>query len=108
VEPVLQATRADIHALTEVDWQIYRFKSPLLKLNDIFPEGIQIPAIYPGAADSAPANGQDPWPCRDDRVSEKFVRRVLKEVRHYAHKYMHEVWWTCSTCNVNCTRPSSR
>jgi hypothetical protein len=33
--------------LTEVDWQVYRFKSPLLKLNQIFPEGIQIPAIYP-------------------------------------------------------------
>ena len=44
---------AERHGLTftplpEVEWQVYRFKSPLLKLNDIFPEGIQIPAMYPG------------------------------------------------------------
>ena len=35
-------------ALPEVDWQVYRFKSPLLKLNHIFPDGIEVPAIYPG------------------------------------------------------------
>ena len=27
---------------------VYRFQSPLLKLNQIFPEGIEIPAMYRG------------------------------------------------------------
>ncbi|MGZ5487950.1 MAG: DUF362 domain-containing protein, partial [Candidatus Aminicenantales bacterium] len=31
-------------ALPEVEWVVYPFKSPLLKLNEIFPEGIEIPA----------------------------------------------------------------
>jgi hypothetical protein len=47
-EPVLRKHGLSFQPLTEVDWQVYRFKSPLLKLNQIFPEGIQIPAIYPG------------------------------------------------------------
>src|SRR5438034_6203231 len=37
-EPVLKRHGLTFTALTEVDWQVYRFKSPLLKLNDIFPE----------------------------------------------------------------------
>ena len=47
-EPVLARHGVTFTPLPEVEWQVYRFTSPLLKLNDIFPEGIQIPAIYPG------------------------------------------------------------
>ena len=32
--------------LMEVEWIRYEFKSPLLKLNEIFPEGIEIPKMY--------------------------------------------------------------
>lgn len=47
-KPVLARHGLTFTLLTEVEWQVYAFKSPLLKLNDIFPEGIQIPSIYPG------------------------------------------------------------
>jgi hypothetical protein len=44
-EPVLKRHGLTFTPLPEVEWRVYQFKSPLLKLNDIFPEGIQIPAI---------------------------------------------------------------
>src|SRR5215510_9955027 len=34
--------------LPDVEWMVYRFKSPLLKLNQIFPDGIEIPKMYVG------------------------------------------------------------
>ena len=34
--------------LTEVEWVRYEFKSPLLKLDQIFPEGIEIPEMFAG------------------------------------------------------------
>src|SRR5215203_5377071 len=47
-ESVLARHGLTFTALPDVEWQVYQFKSPLLKLNQIFPEGIQIPAMYPG------------------------------------------------------------
>src|SRR5262245_29931520 len=47
-ESVLARHEVTFTPLPDVEWQVYRFKSPLLKLNAIFPEGIQIPAMYPG------------------------------------------------------------
>src|SRR5499433_1861102 len=47
-QPVLDRYGLKFQPLTQVDWKVYRFKSPLLKLNHIFPEGIEIPSIYPG------------------------------------------------------------
>src|SRR5919201_6277261 len=41
--PVLERHGLSFTPLTDVEWTVYRFKSPLLKLNQIFPEGIQIP-----------------------------------------------------------------
>ncbi len=38
--PVLERHGLGFTALPEVEWTVYRFKTPLLKLNDIFPEGI--------------------------------------------------------------------
>src|SRR5216117_509874 len=45
---VLDSLGLRFTALPEVEWRVFKFKAPLLKLNDIFPEGIQIPAMYPG------------------------------------------------------------
>jgi uncharacterized protein (DUF362 family) len=90
-EPVLQRHGLTFMPLTEVDWQIYRFKSPLLKLNDIFPEGIQIPAIYPGRQIlHLPTVKTHGHAVMTGSVKNSFGG-LLKEVRHYAHKYMHEV-----------------
>ncbi len=90
-EPVLHRHGLTFTPLTEVDWQVYRFKSPLLKLNDIFPEGIQIPAIYPGRQIvHLPTVKTHGHAVMTGSVKNSFGG-LLREVRHYAHKYMHEV-----------------
>src|ERR671925_1851340 len=90
-EPVLRKHGLAFQPLAEVDWQVYRFNSPLLKLNDIFPEGIQIPAIYPGRQIlHLPTVKTHGHAVMTGSVKNSFGG-LLKEVRHYAHKYMHEV-----------------
>ena len=46
--PVLERHGLPFIPLTDVEWIRYEFKSPLLKLNRIFPEGIEIPKMYVG------------------------------------------------------------
>ena len=46
--PVLERHGVPFIPLPDVEWTVYKFKSPLLKLNAIFPEGIEIPAMYVG------------------------------------------------------------
>ena len=90
-ESVLQRHGLTFQPLTEVDWQVYRFKSPLLKLNQIFPEGIHIPAIYPGRQIlHLPTVKTHGHAVMTGSVKNSFGG-LLREVRHYAHKYMHEV-----------------
>jgi uncharacterized protein (DUF362 family) len=90
-EPVLEKYGLTFTPLPEVEWQVYRFTSPLLKLNDIFPEGIQIPAIYPGRQIvHLPTVKTHGHAVMTGSVKNSFGG-LLREVRHYAHKYMHEV-----------------
>jgi len=46
--PVLERHGVPFIPLPDVEWTVYKFQSPLLKLNAIFPEGIEIPAMYVG------------------------------------------------------------
>src|SRR5918999_106457 len=90
-EPVLKRHGLTFTPLTDVAWQVYRFKSPLLKLNDIFPEGIQIPSIYPGRQIvHLPTIKTHGHAVMTGSVKNSFGG-LLREARHYAHKYMHEV-----------------
>jgi uncharacterized protein (DUF362 family) len=90
-EPVLKRHGLEFTALTDVEWRIYPFKSPLLKLNEIFPEGMQVPAIYPGRQIvHLPTVKTHGHAVMTGSVKNSFGG-LLKEVRHYAHKYMHEV-----------------
>ena len=90
-EPVLKRHGLTFTALPEVEWRVYRFTSPLLKLNEIFPEGIQIPAIYPGRQIlHLPTVKTHGHAVMTGAVKNSFGG-LLREVRHYAHKYMHEV-----------------
>jgi len=89
--PVLQELGLTFTALPEVEWRVYRFRSPLLKLNSIFPEGIEIPAIYPGKnIVHLPTVKTHGHATTTGSIKNSFGG-LLKEVRHYAHKYMHEV-----------------
>ena len=90
-ESVLRRHGLTFIPLDEVEWQVYRFTSPLLKLNDIFPEGIQIPAMYPGRQIvHLPTVKTHGHAVMTGAVKNSFGG-LLREVRHYAHKYMHEV-----------------
>lgn len=89
--PVLNEYGCRFQPLTEVEWTVYKFESDLLKLNQIFPEGIEIPAIYPGRdilhLPTVKTHGHS---VTTGAIKNAFGG-LLKEVRHYAHKYIHEV-----------------
>lgn len=90
-EPVLRRHGLTFTALPEVEWITYRFSSPLLKLNAIFPEGIQIPKMYLGRQIvHLPTVKTHGHAVMTGAVKNAFGG-LLKEVRHYAHKHMHEV-----------------
>ena len=77
--------------LPDVEWTVHKFRSPLLRLNAIFPEGIEIPAMYVGKnvlhAPTAKTHGHT---TTTGAIKNAFGG-LLKEVRHYAHEYIHEV-----------------
>ena len=90
-ESVLTRHGLTFTALPDVEWEVHRFTSPLLKLNDIFPEGIQIPVMYAGRQIvHLPTVKTHGHATMTGSVKNAFGG-LLKEVRHYAHKYMHEV-----------------
>ena len=46
--PVLDRHGVPFIPLPNVEWTVYKFRSPLLRLNAIFPDGIEIPSMYVG------------------------------------------------------------
>jgi uncharacterized protein (DUF362 family) len=89
--PVLDELGVRYQPLTEVEWEFHAFSSRLLRLNELFPEGIEIPKIYPGKQivhlPTVKTHGHS---ITTGAVKNAFGG-LLKEVRHYAHKYIHEV-----------------
>jgi len=77
--------------LPDVEWVKYEFKSKLLRLDQIFPEGIEIPKMFIGKniihLPTVKTHGHS---LTTGAVKNAFGG-LLKEVRHYAHKYIHEV-----------------
>jgi len=74
-----------------VKWTVYDFGDELLKLNDIFPEGIEVPEPYIGRqVIHLPTMKTHGHSIMTGAVKNAFGG-LLKEVRHYAHKYIHEV-----------------
>jgi len=89
--PVLKRYNLSFTPLTDVEWIIYEFKEKLLKLDQIFPEGIQIPKIYIGKqVIHLPTVKTHGHSTTTGAIKNSFGG-LLKEVRHYAHKYIHEV-----------------
>ena len=89
--PVLERYGLPFIPLTEVEWIRYEFKSPLLKLNAIFPKGIEIPKMYLGKNIlHAPCVKTHGHTITTGAIKNAFGG-LLKEVRHYAHEAIHEV-----------------
>jgi uncharacterized protein (DUF362 family) len=89
--PILNKYHCRFQPLTEVEWTVYRFKSKLLKLNDIFPDGIEIPAMYKGRDILHLPTVKTHGHSVTTGATKNAFGGLLKEVRHYAHKYIHEV-----------------
>lgn len=89
--PVLQKYNLPFVPLPEVEWQVYEFKEKLLRLDRIFPKGIEIPKMFIGKniihLPTVKTHGHS---ITTGAIKNAFGG-LLKEVRHYAHKYIHEV-----------------
>lgn len=89
--PVLHRYGLPFIPLHESEWKTHRFSSPLLKLHEIFPAGLEIPALYPGKQIiHLPTVKTHGHAITTGAIKNSFGG-LLKEVRHYAHKHMHEV-----------------
>ena len=89
--PVLERHGLPFIPLPDVEWIVYPFKSPLLKLNRIFPEGIEIPKMYVGKnVCHLPTQKVHGHSVTTGAIKNSFGG-LLKEVRHYAHEFIHEV-----------------
>ncbi len=89
--PILERYGLPFIPLPEVEWVKYPFKSRLLRLNYIFPEGIEIPELFIGKQIiHLPTLKTHGHSITTGAIKNAFGG-LLKEVRHYAHKYIHEV-----------------
>jgi uncharacterized protein (DUF362 family) len=90
-EPVLRRHGVPFIPLPDVEWIVYPFKSPLLKLNRIFPEGIEIPKMYVGKNVCHLPTMKTHGHSQTTGAIKNAFGGLLKEVRHYAHEFIHEV-----------------
>jgi len=88
---VLDSYQLPFVPLQEVEWIDYQFKTPFLRLNQIFPDGIQIPKMYVGKQVLHLPTIKTHGHATTTGAIKNSFGGLLKEVRHYAHKYMHEV-----------------
>ncbi len=89
--PVLEKYGLKFNSLPETEWIKYEFREKLLRLPQLFPEGIEIPKIFIGKQIiHLPTLKTHGHSVTTGAVKNAFGG-LLKEVRHYAHKYIHEV-----------------
>ncbi len=89
--PILNRYGLGFTPLPEVKWVRYTFKEKLLKLNDIFGEGIEIPEMFIGKNIIHLPTLKTHGHSQTTGAIKNAFGGLLKEVRHYAHKYIHEV-----------------
>ncbi|MFP4082628.1 MAG: DUF362 domain-containing protein [Candidatus Aminicenantes bacterium] len=89
--PILRKYDLKFVALPYVEWIRYEFKSPLLKLNQIFPEGIEIPKMFIGKGIIHLPTVKTHGHSTTTGAVKNAFGGLLKEVRHFAHKYIHQV-----------------
>jgi uncharacterized protein (DUF362 family) len=88
--PVLEKYGLPFIALPEVEWVKYEFKG-LLRLDRIFPQGIEIPKMFIGKSVlHLPTLKTHGHSVTTGSIKNAFGG-LLKEVRHYGHEFIHEV-----------------
>jgi uncharacterized protein (DUF362 family) len=89
--PILDRYGLPFFPLTDVEWITYDFKEKLLKMNQVFPEGFVIPKMFVGKnVIHLPTVKTHGHSVTTGAIKNAFGG-LLKEVRHYAHKYIHEI-----------------
>jgi len=89
--PILEKYGINFVPLDKAEWVKYTFKDKLLKLDQIFPKGIEIPKMFFGTnVIHLPTVKTHGHSVTTGAIKNSFGG-LLKEVRHYAHKYIHEV-----------------
>ena len=89
--PILRRYGLYFTPLPGVEWVKFDFQSPLMILNHIFPEGIYIPKMFIGRnVLHLPTVKTHGHAVTTGAIKNSFGG-LLREVRHYSHKYMHEV-----------------
>jgi uncharacterized protein (DUF362 family) len=88
---VLEGYGLDFTALPEAEWTVFQFKNPLMRLNEIFPDGIEIPKIFIGRSVLHLPTVKTHGHTTTTGAVKNAFGGLLKEVRHYAHKHIHEV-----------------
>ena len=88
---VLKKYGLDFTPLPDVEWVKYKFKHKLLRLDRIFPEGIEIPKMFIGKNIIHLPTLKTHGHSQTTGAIKNAFGGLLKEVRHYAHKYIHEV-----------------
>jgi uncharacterized protein (DUF362 family) len=89
--PVLRRHGVPFIALPDVEWTVYRFQSPLLRLNQLFSEGIHVPKMFVGRNVCHVPTFKTHGHTTTTGAIKNAFGGLLKEVRHYAHEFIHEV-----------------
>lgn len=90
--PVLRKYGMEFIPLTKVEWVRYEFKTPLLRLPELFPKGILIPKLCLGGKSviHLPTVKTHGHSTTTGAIKNAFGL-LLNEFRHYGHKFIHEV-----------------
>ncbi len=89
--PVLRKYGLNFTPLPDVEWVRYEFKNELLKVNEIWPEGVEIPKMFFGKNIIHLPTLKTHGHSQTTGAIKNAFGGLLREVRHYAHKYIHEV-----------------
>jgi len=89
--PVLEKYGLPFTPLPDAEWVKYDFEHKLLKLNQIFPEGVEIPKMFIGKNIIHLPTLKTHGHSQTTGAVKNAFGGLLKQVRHYAHKYIHEV-----------------
>lgn len=88
--PILEKYGLRFTALPEVEWVRYDFKSPLLVLPKIFPEGIYIPKMFIDKQILQACTMKTHGHSTTTGAVKNSFGGLLRENRHYMHQHIHE------------------